>query len=361
MKSNINNSFSLQASATLSSSLKENMRISEQEYQKHLTISKGLSSKSIKTYLTRFRAFANWLQSSKLDLSKQSIETFLYEKKSQGSSSSNINCYIQAINHIIDCYKFYDYQINIIEKIKGLPKKKPKINPLSLDEVNRLLNTHIAYDKNKDYFGRVDYIYLTFTKFLAITACRFDEAASLTVGQLDLDNKRALLNETKNGNSRFLFINGPIIEHLKEIINNKKPDDLVFTNRQGRKIHSGDFGSNLKKRAKLAGISKHINPHLLRHSYATTYYNYTHDIAMVAQILGHKDIQTTYETYVHFDTEGIQMATNRHPLISQYIPTEDALQNIKKAIENLRIADDKRFQFSIGIKNGKLKVNVKVV
>lgn len=337
------------------------MLITEEEYQKHLTISKGLSPKSIKTYLTRFRAFANWLKNNNLDLSRQSVETFLFEKKNQGSSSSNINCYIQAINHIVDCYKFYDYAINITEKIKGLPKKKPKINPLSLNELNQLLNTHITYTKNKEYFEKIDFKYLSFTEFLAFTACRFDEAASLTVGQLDLDNKRALLNDTKNGESRFLFINGPIVEHLDELIKNKKPDDLVFTNRRGGKMHSGDFGKNLEKRAKLAGITKHVNPHLLRHSYATTYYNYTHDIAMVAQILGHKDIQTTYETYVHFDTEGIQMATNRHPLISQYIPIQDALQNIKKAIENLRISEDKRFRYEINIKNGELKLSIKTI
>ena len=79
-------------------------------------------------------------------------------------------------------------------------------------------------------------------------------------------------------------------------------------------MHSGDFGNNLKQRAIKAGITKHVNPHLLRHTYATIYYNYTHDIAMVATILGHKDIQTTYDTYVHLDTEGIQRATNRTPV-----------------------------------------------
>lgn len=362
MITNINTGFSQTPQATSSCFLKGSMLITEQDYLRHLTISKRLSKKSIKTYLTRYRFFKEWLEKNNLQLSKNSVEVFLYQKKESGSFNSTINTYIQALNHIIDCYKFNNYKTDITEKIKGLPKKKPQIIPLSTEEIKRLLNTHLSYkNRNGVSCEDLDFKYLTLTEFITITACRYDEAASLTIKQLDLDNKRAFLTDTKNGENRFIFFNGPIIEHLKLLIENKKPDDFVFTNSKGGKMHSSDFGNDLKKRAKKAGITKHVNPHLLRHSYATSYYNHTHDIAMVATILGHKDIQTTYDTYVHLDTEGIQRATDRSPLISQYIPTQEALQNIKLAIENLRIGDDKRFQFSIVIKNGELRVKVNII
>lgn len=354
-------SFSPAPLSTQRVSLRGSMQITEEDFKRYLTITKGLAPKSIRTYLTRYRFFKEWLKKEELELCKKAVEKFLYEKTQKGNFNSTINTYIQAINHIVDCYKFNDLEVNIKEKIKGLPKKKPQINPLSVEELKKLLNTNLNY-KNRNGVSCKDlnFKYLTLTEFIVITACRYDEAASLKVKQMDIDNKRAYLVNTKNKENRFIFFNGPITDHLKILIKNKKPDDLVFTNSKDRKMHSGDYGNDLKRRAKEAGIKKEVYPHLLRHSYATNYYNHTHDIAMVATILGHKDIQTTYDTYVHLDTEGIQQATNRHPLISQYIPAKEALENIKRAIDNLKIADDKRFEVSIGIENDELKLNIRL-
>lgn len=362
MKGNISTGFSHSPQATSRIFRKGSMRISETEFKRYLTIIKGLSNKSIKTYLGRFRIFTKWLEKENLQLSKSSVEKFLFELSEKGNLNSTINTYIQAINHIVGCYKFNDKKVNISENFKGLPKRKTEIIPLSVGEVSRLLNTHLIYkNRNGVTCNDLDLRYLTLTQFIALTACRYNEAASLKVGQLDIDNKRAYLTNTKNGENRFIFFNGPIIEHLKQLIANKKPEDLVFTNSKGGEMHSGDFGNDLKKRAKKTGIKKHINPHLLRHTYATVYYNFTHDIAMVATILGHKDIQTPYETYVHLDTQGIQQATNRNPLISQYIPENEALQNIKDFYDTVKVGEDKRFQYTSVIENGELAIKVKPI
>lgn len=362
MQTNINTGFSQKLQATSRCFPKGSMLITEQDFEKYLTINKGLAKKSIKTYLQRFRIFKRWLIANNLELSKKSVQDFLYQRTEQKNTNSTINTYIQAINHIIDCYKFNDYKVNVTEKIKGLPKTETLIIPLSIEKSRNLLNTHLTYkNRNGVDCSNLDFKYLTLTEFIVFTACRYNEAASLTVKQLDIDQKRALLTDTKNKESRFVFFNGPVVDHLSLLIKGKKPDDLVFTNSKEGKMHSGDFGNNLKRRAREAGITKHVNPHLLRHTYATIYYNYTHDIAMVATILGHKDIQTTYDTYVHLDTEGIQRATNRHPLMSQYTPTKEALQNYRVAIDNLRIADDNRFQYSVSFTGNGLEISIKIV
>lgn len=360
MQSNISTGFSQAPQATSRCFPKGSMFITKQDYEKYLTINKGLSKKSIKTYMQRFKIVDRWLTDNNLELSRKSVQDFLYQRAEQKNSNSTINTYIQAINHIIDCYKFNDYKTNIAEKIKGLPKTETLIIPLSIEESRNLLDTNLAYkNRNGVDCSSLDFKYLTLTEFIVFTACRYNEAASLVVKQLDIDQKRALLTDTKNKENRFVFFNGPVVDHLSLLIKGKRPEDLVFTNSKGGVMHSGDFGNNLKRRAKEAGIKKHVNPHLLRHTYATIYYNYTHDIAMVATILGHKDIQTTYDTYVHLDTEGIQRATNRHPLMSQFTPTKETLQNLKMAIDNLRIADDTRFQYKVSISDNELMVSVK--
>lgn len=358
----INKGFSHSPPLTSGSFRKGSVLITEQDYIKYLTISQGLAKKSIKTYLTRFRLVKEWHLEKNLELTKRTIEEFLYEKKEKGYTNAAINSYIQALNHIAGCYKSHGYDGTFMEDIKALPKKRFSGNPLSLDEVNILLRTKLTYkNRNGVDCSNLDFKYLSLTEFIAFTGCRPDEAYSIKVGQLDIDNGRAMLVDTKNKDTRFIFFDRPVKDHLKELVKGKNPEELVFTNSKNGKMHSGDFGNNLKARAKKAGITKKINPHLLRHTYATLYYNYTHDIAMVAKILGHRDVQTTYETYVHFDTESIQQATNRHPLMSQYIPTKQVLQNYKRAIDNLRINDDKRLKYEIFISDKDLTIRIKTI
>lgn len=339
------------------------MQIAEEDFKKFLTISKGLARKSINTYVIRFRIISRWLAENNTELSKRTVENFLYQKKTeQNLSNASINTYIQALKHIENCYKYHDIPVGFMDGVGGLPKTRSKIVPLSKDEVTRLLQTKLTYkNRNGVDCNDLDRNYLTLTVFLAITACRFEEAASLKVEDLDIDNGRATLIKTKNKENRFIFFNGEICDNLRTLVVGKNPDDLVFTNSKGKHIHAGDFNNNLKERARKAGITKRVHAHLLRHSYATQFYNSTHDIAMVATILGHKDIQTTYDTYVHLDTETIQRATNRHPLVSQYIPPKDVLNNIKSTIEGLRIGDDKRLDPKITVDDDELILTVKIV
>lgn len=363
MLTNINIDPIQSSTSPTSYSQKGSMLISEKDLVKYLTISKGLANKSIKTYLNRFRIIQKWLAKNDTGLSKISVENFLYQKKTEENrGNATINTYIQALKHIEGCYKYHDFPTGFMDGVNGLPKTRSNIVPLSKEEVIRLLETKLTYkNRNGVDCNNLDLNYLTITKFFAFTACRFGEATSLLVENLDIDNGRATLLKTKNKENRFIFIPEHIKDELRQLVAGKNPEDLVFTNSKGNPVYASDFAENLKLRAKNAGITKHVNPHLLRHSYATQYYNSTKDIAMVATILGHKDIQTTYDTYVHLDTENIQRATTRHPLLSQYISLDEALSNIKTAIEGLRIGDDKRFEPQITLNNNELILKVKIV
>lgn len=345
--------------STTPRSRKGSMKINEKQYEKYLTV-RGLGPKSIKTYIARYKILGKWLRNNGLELSKRSVEDFLYELKQKGYSSAGVNSYLEAIKHLDSCHKSYGYDSGFTEDLKSLPKKRFSGTPLSLEESDALINTHMEYKKrNGASCDSLDLTYRTVIWFQLVTGCRPDEATSLTVNQLDIDNGRALLVDTKNHENRFLFFDGPIKVNLRQLTTRKKPDDLVFMNSKGKKIHSGEFGHDLKKRAIQAGIKKHVNPHLLRHTYATLYYNRTHDIAMTAKLLGHKDMQVTYETYVFFDTEGIRQGASLHPLIAPYISIEKALKNYKKAIDQLGIDLDHRLEYQTSITENELTIKIK--
>lgn len=322
--------------------------IEEKDFVQYLTVKKRLSKRSIKTYVIRFRIATRWHDSQKIEFSNQSIENFIFELRNKGLKNITINTYIQSLNHIDGYCKDRGLPHGFMEGIESLKKNRTQIIILSLEEIERLITTHLDY-KNRNGMdnSNLDLKYLTFTWFLVLTGCRFEEAASLPVKRLDIENGRASLIDTKNGDDRFVYFDGPIKSNLSELIKNKSENDLVFTNGKGKHLIPGDYNDDLHRRAKEAGITKRVHAHLLRHSFATHFYQATHDIAMVATVIGHRDIQTTYQVYVHLADDVIKQAVRKHPLMRSYISIADRLREVENTIDSLGFKDDERFQVDI--------------
>ncbi len=339
---------------------KGSISLLQEEFVKYLTI-KGLSAKSIKTYSARFRIFNQWLIDRNFTLNRTSIEEFLFEKKKAGYSNSGINSYIQSLNYLQKYFKSHGSEILFMVDIETLPKEKSKVIALSLSESYKLIDTPLVYkNRNGVDCNKLDLTYLTLTEFILFTGCRYHEASSLKISQLDIDEGTSFLTDTKTKEPRYLLFDGIVKEHLRQLTKNKSIDDLVFTNSKGNEIHSGDFWSNLKKRAKKAGITKKVHPHILRHTYATLYYKKTHDISMVARLLGHKDFKTTHDTYVHTDFEEIQLASRQHPLLSRYTSTNEVLQDYKNSFEKIYTKEDDRFEYIPSLSDNELIIKVKL-
>lgn len=322
------------------------LSIEEKDFIQFLTIRKHLSEGSIKMYLIRFRKINTWFLAGKKEFTKEDIETFLYHLKTvEKIKDRSISTYIQTLRHMDKYCKDRKLPYGFMDEIDNLKKTKSEIIILSLDEVERLISTPLYYkNRNGQDNSNLDLVYLTFTIFLAMTGCRFEEAASLLVKRLDIENGRASFVHTKNGDNRYGYFRGPIINLLKQLTQGKSENDLVFTNSKGKNLYPTDYGDNLKKRALEAGITKWIYPHLLRHSFATHFYEATHDIAMVATLIGHRDIQTTFDTYVHLADELIRKSSMRHPLMRAYISIAERLKEVENVIDGLKLEEDGRFK-----------------
>jgi integrase len=202
--------------------------------------------------------------------------------------------------------------------------------------------------------------YRTLVNFLSVTGCRFEEAGSLQVKRIDVTNGRASLINTKNRDNRYIYFQGPIKEDLLDLIKNKKPEDLVFTNSKGNHVLPGDFNNDLRLRAKTAGITKRVHAHLLRHSLATRMYEAGVEIATLAKLLGHRDVQTTFDTYVHLADELLKRASMRNPLVRQYVSPSDTLRTVEDVINNLGLSQDERFEHKLHTENGFIQFELRV-
>ena len=79
--------------------------------------------------------------------------------------------------------------------------------------------------------------------------------------------------------------------------------NALFLSLQNRRISVRSVENMVKKYSSLVTSLKHITPHKLRSTYGTALYRETGDIYLVADVLGHKDVNTTKKHYAAIDDE----------------------------------------------------------
>ncbi len=337
--------------------------MNEQDFIRYITIKKSLASNSIRLCKIRFNIINKWLIENNKELNKDSVEEFFFYLKQKGLNNNSLNTYFFTLRYISDYLKDRGKENNFFESFSAFTKVKPNIIILTPDEIEAIINTPLTYGRfhtmsAEEVTKTIDFRYRTICMFLAYTGCRFDEMASLKVKLADLSAGKATFIETKNKEIRHTHITEPLISRLKILTEGKEQEDLVFTSLTGKKLHPQDFINDLKKRAITAGVKKRVHPHLFRHSLATQLLISGVDITMVAAILGHKDIQTTYDNYVHLADETLKKALYRHPLIRKNIEPKEIIKMMRELITSFKIDTDERFTFRFEEGPNSLSFNV---
>ncbi len=118
-----------------------------------------------------------------------------------------------------------------------------------------------------------------------------------------MDRQKKIQNAPKTESSRRTVpIPSDIVKLLEEYMlsqPNKKPSDPLFQTENGKRPTM----SYLRKRFKFAGKAigcEWVNLHSMRHTYASKLFREKVAIKVISQLLGHKDVSTTYDIYVHF-------------------------------------------------------------
>jgi integrase/recombinase XerD len=92
-----------------------------------------------------------------------------------------------------------------------------------------------------------------------------------------------------------------------------RPSDVLFPSQRGEQMTRQTFWHRIKHQAMVAGISKSLSPHTLRHAFATHLLNHGADLRVVQMLLGHSDLSTT-QIYTHVARARLQdMHAKHHP------------------------------------------------
>ena len=134
------------------------------------------------------------------------------------------------------------------------------------------------------------------------TGIRVSECVGLNVDDMNF-NLNSFRVTRKGGNQVILYFGEETADilkeylHYRESLNIPKEERALFISSQGKRLGVRAIEYLVKKYAKVATPLKNITPHKLRSTYGTNLYNQTKDIYIVAEVLGHKDVNTTKKHY----------------------------------------------------------------
>lgn len=96
----------------------------------------------------------------------------------------------------------------------------------------------------------------------------------------------------------------------------------LFVSRRGDRIGPRAVQQRLARAGVVKGVSRHLHPHMLRHSFATHLLESSGDLRAVQELLGHADIATT-QVYTHLDFQHLAQVYDRaHPRARKRPPGE---------------------------------------
>jgi len=152
--------------------------------------------------------------------------------------------------------------------------------------------------------------------FLADTGARVGGMCGLQLGDLDLQTRTAHVTE-KDGRPRPLFFTQVTAQALQTWLE-ARPEDRgpwVFVglgNRSKGALRPDSVARILRERAESAGIEGRVNPHAFRHGFAREFLLNGGNLATLADILGHSNVQTTKDFYGVFTTDQLRREHGRY-------------------------------------------------
>ncbi|BFL47390.1 integrase [Lactonifactor longoviformis] len=222
----------------------------------------------------------------------------------------------RKISALRSFYAYY-YKMEMIQTnptvLVDIPKIHDKtITRLDADEVALLLD-YIEHagdtlsGQKKAYYEKTKTRDLALVTLLLGTGIRVSECVGLDIEDVDFKNN-GIKVVRKGGNEMIIYFGPEVEKALKSYLEERSHitplpghEHALFYSTQKKRMGVKAVENLVKKYAQQVTTTKHITPHKLRSTYGTALYQETGDIYLVADVLGHKDVNTTKKHYAAMD------------------------------------------------------------
>jgi site-specific recombinase XerD len=248
---------------------------------------RNYSPHTVKYYLNIVKQFVLWLNVPLEQAGANKIEDYidyLHQKRMQPAS---INLYL-AIIRVFYNYLKYEEKVNLLNPVKAnrrLRVPKPLPRALREDQVDRLFNV-IASKRDWAMF-----------RLMLRCGLRVEEVANLSLGDIDIKQRRIMVVNGKGGKDRVVYISADATDGLLAYLKLRSHRRIkkVFLvekgNYKGQPISVRGIQKRMEYYASKTGLK--ISCHHLRHTMATQLLNADAEVASIQDLLGHNWISTT--------------------------------------------------------------------
>jgi integrase/recombinase XerD len=286
-------------------------------FSDYVTLEQGLSPRTIEAYQRDLVRFAEYAESKGLsapvDITAKVMREYVYHLKDLGLSPASIRRNVSAIRTY---FRFLTGDGIVVrdpsERLETPKKWRSLPEVLTVEEVQKLLAAP-TLDDNLVFRDRA-LLELAYGAGLRVSEW-------ITLGVRDLMLEDGLVRVFGKGSKeRLVPIGRSAIAALAVYLREQRPrlekgegKGILFLNARGKPLTRMGAWKILRGYVDRAGITKHVSPHTLRHSFATHLLEGGADLRAVQEMLGHVDIATT-QIYTHVDREYLrQVHKSYHP------------------------------------------------
>ncbi len=278
------------------------------EFLEYLEIERGRSQRTIRNYDFYLRRFSHWAKNPKpTEVTREMLKKYrLWLNRSlEGRDEENLKKSTQNY-HLIALRSFLKYLSK--QGVKSLPaeqielakQSKRSVEFLEVDELERLLEQPAKHAE-----GIIMLRDKAILEMLFSTGLRVSELAGLQIEQINLKRDEFTVRG-KGDKPRLVFLSASAKDAIRAYLKKRKdPSPFIFIShdraKKGREpgaLTPRSIQRIVEKYSKMAGITKKITPHTLRHTFATDLLLSGADIRSVQSMLGHASITTT-QIYTH--------------------------------------------------------------
>lgn len=284
-----------------------------EDFLQFLRHERGQAEHTQRTYAGLLGKFVAWAQKENLTdwkqvelrhlmsfLQQERERTLAHEPKESQRRLSGASVYLE-IAALRAFYRFAENEkhlpTNVAEHL-SLPRRWKRLpKSLSSAEIEKLLQPEQPATPQSLCDNAI-------LELAYASGLRRSELCGLRLEQLHLD--AGFLNVVGKGNKeRVVPVGGAAVAALNRYLTDGRPKLVkprspanVFLTRRGSAFASITLWLHIKRRVRLAGVSRNITPHMLRHSFATHLLEHGADLRVIQELLGHASISTT-ELYTH--------------------------------------------------------------
>ena len=246
------------------------------------------SKGTIQNYLHHVQCFADRL--GERVVSHETAAEWKRHLQAQGYRPTTVNAMLIALNRFLDCMGWQDCRVRTLKLQRRIFRSAER--ELSKEEYLHLIETAGAQGKER---------LALLMETICSTGIRVSELQYITVeaarqGRTDISLK---------GKIRTILLPGKLCKKLLKYAKKQKTvSGKIFLTRNGTGLSRKQIWAEMKALCKLAGVAaSKVFPHNLRHLFAVTFYRVSHDVARLADVLGHSSIETTRIYLISTGTE----------------------------------------------------------